>query len=252
MKIYVVQSCWEIQPCAREMHQVRKTTSSRIVQPVHASVPCRENPSLFVTLRDCCPEQGNLHAFIECLNLAQPKGAFSGLIRNRDAVSSLSFKGSQHTRAGGSPHNTGLRRGSPCPGMLQMSRVVVLFFPWEKLSPLPFSALCLIFLSCLLSFPLPRAGTALLAPTEQNTRSMDGEPAGLNHIQRDFQRFMAMKIHFSSKDAAKVLGQVGVFRQRIRKKSHLKALGSFPCLLPEFTSPEQTALPLPAAAVVAR
>lgn len=152
---------------------------------VSSSLSSLQRKPISVFLRDCCPEQGNLHAFIECLNLAHTKGVFWSLIRKRDGVSSLSFKGSQYTWAGGSPHSTGLRHGSPCPGMLQMLRVEPLFFPWEKLSS-PFSALCLNFLSCLLSFSLPRAGAAIPAPTQQNIRGMKGV-AGHLHGVRPFR-----------------------------------------------------------------
>lgn len=75
-----------------------------------------------------------------------------------------------------------LRYGSPCPGMLQMLRVVALFFPWEKLSS-PSSALCLNFFSFLLSFSLPRAGTALPAPRQQNIRGMEGAAGHLHGVR---------------------------------------------------------------------
>lgn len=176
----------------------------------------RKSISVFLTLRDWCPfEKGNLHAFIECLNLAHPKAVFWGLIRERDGVSSLSFKGSrwistQHRVKAGKSLPWDVTGDESCGFILSLGK-----------ADFPFSSLCLNFLSCLLFFSLPRAGSALLPPTQQNTRSMEGSAGHLHGVRWDFQRFMVMKIHLSSKDAAKILGQVGVFRQRIRKKSHL-------------------------------
>lgn len=180
---------------------------------------------MLLTLRDCCPEQGNLRAFVGCLNLAHTEGVFGGLIRKRDGVSSLSFKGSQHTQAGGSPHSTGSRHGSPCPGMLHMLRVVALSLPWEVTDVencgfiLSLGKAELLLFSPVPQFPfLPAVilfAQSRNCPTGTHTAKHQGHGWGCwtfcmvsDHIQRDFQRFMAMKIHLSSKNTAKVLGQL--------------------------------------------
>lgn len=86
-----------------------------------------------------------------------------------------------------------------------------------------------------------------------------------SHIQRDFQGFTAMKKGLSSKDAAKICLGFGAGRRFQMQDKERRAIwrpsrsmrlggqsrGPFHALLPGFTSPEQTALPLPGTAVIA-
>lgn len=120
----------------------------------------RKPGSAFLALGDHWPEQGNLQFFIESPNLAHPKGVFWGLIKKRGVFPSLCFKWSQHTWAGGSPHNTGLSHENPCPGMLQMPRDVWVWFSRGKArlmlwSELPSLRVCasVSFLTCCLQRP---------------------------------------------------------------------------------------------------
>lgn len=173
----------------------------------------RKSISVFLTLRDWCPfEKGNLRALIECLNLAHPKAVFWGLIRKRDIVSSLSFKGSrwistQHRVKAWKSLPWHVTDDESCGFILSLGKAELPLF--ICVPQFPFLLVVFLFTQ------------STDCPTSTHTAKHQKNGGVCWSSTWCQMRFPEIYGHLSSKHAAKILGQVDVFRQRIRKKSHL-------------------------------
>lgn len=134
-------------------HSVSSSLSSLQRKPI----------SVFLTLRDCCPEQGESMCIYWVPESGPPRGSILRFNQEKRwcFLPLIQRKPAHMSRQTYTQHRIKTWKSLPW----DVTDVVALFFPWKKLSS-PFSALCPNFLSCMLSFSFPRAGTALLAPTQ--------------------------------------------------------------------------------------
>lgn len=217
----------------------------------------RKSISVFLTLRDWCPfEKGNLRALIECLNLAHPKAVFWGLIRKRDIVSSLSFKGSrwistQHRVKAWKSLPWHVTDDESCGFILSLGKAELPLF--ICVPQFPFLLVVFLFTQ------------STDCPTSTHTakhQKNGGVCWSSTWCQMRFPEIYGHENPFIQQACSKNFGAGWCFQAKDKKekpfrpprgmKLEKKPQGAFCALLPGFTSLEQRALSLPGAAVAAR